>query len=240
MPKRDIEFVNGEIYHITMRGVDGRLIFMNDEDRWRGIFSLYEFNTESGVTIRQQREKRKRFKESIKARRLPESAEQPDRRKKLVEILSFELMPNHIHLLVLQSKPNGVTEFVKKFNLGYAKYFNAKYKRIGALFQGRFQAKFIDGDEYLKTAFVYIHTNPISIIEPGWKEKGIKNPKKAKRFLEEYRWSSYLDYIGKKNFPSITSREFMLKLFGDEGEIKKFVDAWIEYKQKRSTDSGSL
>jgi REP element-mobilizing transposase RayT len=230
MPRRKTEFINDEIYHITLRGVDGRQIFMNDEDYWRGIFGLYEFNTIKAITIREQREKRKKFK--LSRGRDSGKAEQEDKRIKLIEIISFVFMPNHIHLLLRQTMSNGIALFVQKFGGGYAMYFNTKYKRKGALFQGRFDAKIISGDEYLKSAFVYIHVNPISLIEPGWKEKGIANPIKANDFLKTYRWSSYLDYLGKKNFPSVTSREFLINIFGGAGMIEEFVSAWIGYKNK--------
>ena len=234
MPKRKIDFVDGEIYHIMLRGVDGRQIFMDDEDRWRGIFGLYEFNTTQSITIREQREKREKFKESLNLPRDPasEKLEQEDKRIKLVEIISFVFMTNHIHLLVRQVKPNGVTQFIKKFGGGYAMYFNTRYERKGVLFQGRFQATHVGDDEYLKTVFVYIHTNPISLVESKWKEGGITDRKKTKEFIEEYRWSSYLDYLGKKNFPSITERDFMIMVFDDRERIREFVDAWIEFKSK--------
>jgi len=41
-----------------------------------------------------------------------------------------------------------------------------------------------------------------------------------------------LDYIGNSNFPYITSREYILKTFGGEKMIRKFVDAWIGYKNR--------
>lgn len=219
-----------------MRGVDGREIFMDDEDRWNGIFGLYEFNTTEQISIRRQREKRAKFKQKLKSRQVPSfaglSLEQVDNRIRLVDVLAFVFMPNHLHLLLRQLMPAGISNFLKKFGTGRAMHFNAKYERKGTLFQGRFNASHIDGDEYLKTVFVYIHTNPASLIEPGWKEKGIVNMEKVKKFLEEYRWSSYPDYLGKKNFPSITERDFITKSFGGPAEIKNFVDAWISYKNK--------
>lgn len=238
MPIRKVDFINDEIYHITTRGVDGRQIFVDDEDRWNGVFGLYEFNTLGAVSIRRQREKRIKFKKELKSRKGPSFAgpEQVDKRIRLVDILAFVFMPNHIHLLLKQLTPEGISTFIKKFGTGRAMHFNAKYQRKGTLFQGRFQAAHISGNEYLKTAFVYIHTNPISLVEPRWKERGIKNPRAAIKFLEEYRWSSYLDYIGKKNFPSITERDFGLRVFAEEKDdymrkgietIKQFTESWI-------------
>jgi putative transposase len=215
-----------------MRGVDGRQIFSDDEDRWHGIFGLYEFNTTEAISIRRQREKRKKLKRELKSLQGPSLAEleQVDKRTRLVDVLAFVFMPNHIHLLLKQLIPDGISTFVKKFGTDRAMHFNAKYKRIGTLFQGRFDARHIGVDDYLKTAFVYIHTNPISLIEPGWKEKGINNLAGAKEFLETYRWSSYLDYLGKKNFPSVTQRDFMLTMMGGPDGACQFVNYWLDCK----------
>ena len=46
-------------------------------------------------------------------------------------------MGNHYHLLVSEIVDGGITKFIMKLNVGYAKYFNARYKRVGTLFQGR-------------------------------------------------------------------------------------------------------
>jgi len=140
-------------------------------------------------------------------------------------------MPNHLHLLVRQLVEGGITKFMKKLNGGYGGYFNRKYERKGYVFQNRFVAVHIKDEDQLKVVFVYIHTNPISLIEPKWKEIGIKNPNKVIEFLEnEYRWSSYFDYLGKKNFPSVTERDFILKIMGGEKGCKEFVENWIRYK----------
>jgi putative transposase len=128
---------------------------------------------------------------------------------------------------------------MRKLGAGYASYFNKKYNRKGHLFQGRFRAVHIKNEEQLKIVFVYIHTNGTSLIEPGWKEMGVKNPEKVIKFLENYKWSSYQDYIGKKNFPSVTKRDFLLKVMGGEVGCRKFVENWIEHK-KDIMDSSEL
>ena len=47
-------------------------------------------------------------------------------------------------------------------------------------------------------------------------------------FLSEYKWSSFQDYIGKKRFPSVTEREFLLNfLVGVERGYKKAVLQWL-------------
>ncbi len=225
MPYRKQQFVNGEIYHVVLRGIDDNLIFKNIDDYYRGIFSIYEFNTTNPITIRERRKARARLK---RANRDPVSVTDP--RDKIVEVLAFCLMPNHIHLLLKQLKEEGITKFMLKLGAGYGGYFNRKYSRKGHVFQDRFSAVHIKDDEQLKTVFVYIHANPISCVEPGWKEKGIKEPKKVIKFLENYKWSSYLDYIGKKNFPSVTERKFISEIMGGEEGCRKFVEEWVKYK----------
>jgi len=224
MPIKRPQLINSEIYHIVVRGVGDSEIFRDEEDYYRAIFSFYEFNTTKPVIIREQRRMRKLIR-SIRGL-------SSDTRDLLVEILAFYFMPNHIHLLVRQLKDEGITQFMRKFGTGYATYFNKKYNRKGHLFQGRFRAVHIKTNKQLETVFVYIHTNGISLVEPKWKEKGIKNSQKVIKFLENYKWSSYSDYVGKKNFPSVTKRDFLLKVMGGSEGCREFVEGWIEYKKE--------
>jgi putative transposase len=236
MPYRNEEFINGEIYHIVIRGIDDNLIFKDRDDYYRGIFSIYEFNTIEPVEIRERRRIRLQLKRFSlqQASGGPSSAEATegiiDKREKLVEILAFCFMPNHLHLLLRQIKDGGVTKFMSKLGTGYGGYFNRKYNRKGHVFQNRFLAVHIKDDDQLKTVFVYIHTNPISLIEPGWKEKGIEDPEAVIKFLENYKWSSYPDYIGKKNFPSVTDRDFILEIMERTESCKNLVEDWVRYK----------
>lgn len=231
MPYREQQFVNNEIYHITLRGIDNNLTFKDINDYYRGIFSIYEFNNSNPVSIKERRKIRAKFKKIQSARGRASGAEnEEDKRDKLVEVLAFCFMPNHIHLLLKQIKDDGITKFMSKVGTGYGGYFNRKYSRKGHVFQNRFSTVHIKDDNQLKIVFVYIHTNPTSLIEPHWKEKGIKEPEKVIKFLENYKWSSYPDYIERKNFPSITDRKFMLDIIGDKRTCKEFVEDWVKYK----------
>jgi len=141
-------------------------------------------------------------------------------------------MPNHIHLLIRQTQENGITEFMRKVGTGYGGYINRRYKKEGHVFQSSFNAIKIITDEQLMVVFAYIHTNPISLVYKDWKNIRIKDEdfEKVIKFLENYKWSSYLDYIGIKNFPSVSQREFIIELFGSEGSCKKFVEDYIRNK----------
>ena len=222
MGYRKEKFANGEIYHIVIRAIDDNLIFEDKDDYYRGIFSIFEFNNSKPIEIRLQREKRR----TIKKHGGPSS----DNRDHFVDILTFCFMPNHIHLLVRQLKDNGISKFMKKVGTGYGGYFNKKHNRKGHVFQNRFRAVHIKNEEQLKIVWAYINANSVSLIEPKWKEKGIRNFNKVIESLGNYKWSGYSDYIGQANFPSVTDRKLISDIIGGEGKCKEFLSDYIKYK----------
>lgn len=230
--------VNNEIYHIVSRAVGDTVVYVDESDFYRGIFSIYEFNTNKKVEIWERRRARNIFKKNV-GRPTSHISEYPDERDKLVEVLAFSFMPNHLHLILKQLKDNGITEFMKKVSGGYAKYFNEKYQRMGHLFN-KFRAVHIEDDNQLRNAFLYVHVNLISIIEPGWKERGIKNPKKVKEFLENNKRHSYVDYLGKKTFPSVTQRDFFLEFMGGPEGCRAGIDSWIKNRNKLDFEESAL
>ena len=220
MPRRKEKFENGSIVHVVLRALDNNLIFKNIDDYYRGIFSIYELNNLNLITIQKRREARLRFKKLFEAsstRGTTNLVEFVDDRDGLVDVVAFCLMPNHIHLLLKQIKDNGISKFMQKFG-GYGRYFNDKYKRKGHVFQDTFKAVHIENDGQFMVTVIYIFTNPIALIEPGWKEHGIRkhSADEVIKFLEEYKWSSYQDCIGIKNFPSVTERDFLLEVMSGE------------------------
>jgi putative transposase len=222
--------INNEIYHIVSRTVGDTEIFIKEDDFYRGIFSIYEFNNSKPVEIWQRRRARNIFKKQNVGRPTSHISEYPDERERFVDVLAFSFMPNHLHLILKQLKDGGITEFMKKVNGGYAKYFNKKYQRMGHLFN-KFRAIHIKDDNQLRNVFIYVHANLISLIEPGWKEKGIKNADKVIEFLENNKHHSYMDYLNKKSFPSVTQREFLLEFMGGPEGCKVGIDNWIKYKK---------
>jgi len=238
MASKHPQFVNGEIYHLVLRGVGDMEIFKNRDDYFRGIFSIYEFNTTNPVVIEERRRARKKIKKISRGptsgdSRGPTSGDsnEEDKRDRMVDTLMFCFMPNHIHLAVRQIKEKAIPQLMKKIGTGYASYFNKKYDRKGHLFQGRYRAVHVKNTEQLKTLFVYIHTNPISLIEPRWQKEGVVDLEKSIKFLKDYKWSSYSDYIGKRNFPSVTERNFILEAMGQKEGCREFVESWLKYKK---------
>lgn len=211
------------------RGVDKRKIFLDTQDHFRFIHDLFEFNDEDSVNTAFHSFKRKYGEYyDVGRRNIMVQKKERKRRKMLVDILAFCLMPNHYHLLLTPRVQNGIALFIKKLNGGYAKYFNARYERSGALFEGRYKRVIIKNEAHFIHLPYYIHLNPLDLITPKWRERRLNNFTKAMKFLDSYRWSSHLDYAGEKNFPSVTKRDFLLEFFGGHKQYKEGVTKWLK------------
>lgn len=229
MPRQTVDLVKNEIYHISYRAVGDSTIFNDTDDHYRAIFSLYEFNDSNPKTIWLRRKQRKAEKKLALRSPSPHQVGVVPERDNFVDILAFCLMPNHIHLLMKQLAENGISKFIQKIGGGYASYFNGKYERKGHLFN-QFKAIHVKDDNQLRNTVTYIHCNPISLIEPNWKEREINNPKKVLGFLENgYRWSSLWDYLGKPNFVSVASKKFLIEAIG-RNAIQQDIKKWIQHK----------
>lgn len=148
-------FYNREFYHIILRCVDGRSLFLDNKDRYRMIHDMFIFNDKNTCisTTRHCKNVANKIEKYC--------------RQNIVTIHAFCLMSNHLHLLLEQKVDNGISRFMLKLGAGYASYFNAKYHRTGHLFQGRFKSVLIKDDDQLSVIFSYIHTNPIAILYPN-------------------------------------------------------------------------
>lgn len=194
-----------ELYHVLNRGVDKRDIVIDDKDRVRFIHDLFAFNDAEATPnhILQKRHAEKRP------------------RKMLVHIHVFCLMPNHYHLLISPLVEQGIPLFMKKLNMGYAKYFNEKYSRSGALWQGKYKKILVERDAHFNYIPYYIHLNPLDLKYPEWREGQVENCKEALKYLNSYRWSSHLDYSGHKNFPSLLQRNFLTNTLNPRENYEK-------------------
>jgi len=215
--ERKIVFSEGEYYHIYNRGVDKRYIFDSDEDRERFVKLLFLANADKPIVYRDIKD-------------LP--LEKIDRGNTKVAIGAYVLMPNHFHLLLRMNSDGGISSFMEKFITGYSTYFNKRYDRVGPLFQGRFKAEHVDNDEYLKYLFAYIHLNPVKLIDSKWREEGIRDRLGAEKYLDGYRWSSYLDYVGREREEGlILTKEEFPEYFLGAMEFKDYVRDWLEYEE---------
>ncbi len=213
---RKIKFSIDEFYHIYNRGNNKSIIFSSDVDYKRFQRLLYICNSKKPVIFK-----------TIQGLAL----DKIERGETIVDIGVYCLMPNHFHLLLHEKVEGGISIFLGKISTAYSMYRNKKYERTGKLFEGAFRAEHVDNDDYLKYLFAYIHLNPIKIIDPKWKENGIKDLKAAKSYLLEYNYSSYLDYMGmEREEGGIINKNVFPEYFEDFKEFDRFINEWLSLK----------
>src|SRR5271156_3098681 len=70
------------------------------------------------------------------------------------------LMPNHAHLILVPSDPDGLRRALARVHRSYAGIIQARRKRSGHFWQGRFGAVAMD-EEHLAAALRYVSLNPV-------------------------------------------------------------------------------
>ncbi len=219
MSIRKVSFLADEYYHIYNRGNSKQKIFLNEEDYTHFIKLLFLCNSTKSIVCRD----------------ISSNAYDFDREETLVYIGAYCLMPNHFHLLIKEKTESGISRFIQKVSTAYSMYFNKKYKRTGGLFEGKFKSQHIGIDRYMKYMFSYIHLNPIKLIEPSWKERGIKNTKNAHKYLNTYQYSSYIDYLDKNRLRSkILDKKEFPKYFPSKNSFEREIIDWLKYKEEQN------
>lgn len=208
-----------ELFHALNRGVDKRTLFVDDIDRVRFVHDLWEFNDINDVdNVRHRVPLPKKDKGDVTGLRSPYME-----KERIVDLHGWCLMGNHYHLLLSERVEGGLTKFLRRLNVGYANYFNERYKRSGTLFQGRTKKVLIGHDAHFLHILHYLHLNPLDMLKGAreWRSLKIKNAASCLEHLEKYRWSSYLDYSGKINFPSILTTDLFKDVFGNYEKVLK-------------------
>jgi len=205
MKNRDYKnFASGNILHIYNRGNNKEKIFFDDQDYKAFLFRL---GLSLGLTEIELN------KEKLIA--MPYSRIRiTNTDKKAFKLHAFCLMPNHFHLLIEQIGDVSISNLMLKICTSYAMYINKKHKRVGHIFQDQFKAVPIEGNSQLMCTSAYIHMNPV-------KDKLVKHP-------EEYKWSSYNDFVSNRNLP-IINKELLISVFSDQ---KSFIKETLNFNVK--------
>jgi putative transposase len=102
------------------------------------------------------------------------------------KIHAYVLMRNHYHLLV-ETPEGNLVGGMKWVQGAYTQRYNSRHRLFGHLFQGRYKAVIVEGQEenYFQVVSTYIHLNPAraGLIRMG------------EGRLKRYRWSSYPWYL---------------------------------------------
>jgi putative transposase len=210
---RKVILANGEVYHVFNRSMERKPVFTSKKEYFRALTTVdfYHFANpplKLSKALILEKEKRIEFFRQLR-----------NQGQQLVEILSYCLMPNHFHFLLRQQLDNGISRFLSNFANSYTRYFNTKYQRTGALFQGIFKAVRIENDEQLVHVSRYIHLNPVLSF--------LVNEEN----LEEYLWSSLPEFLDIEK-REICSTGPILSFFSSKNKYREFVHDQIDYAKR--------
>ena len=225
MPNYPRQLGVGEVHHVFNRGYEGRIVFRDNADRKRFLESLCYFNNKTETKI-----------QNIRNLNPASLADWIKNRDRIVDILAFVLMPNHYHLILKEIVEEGISLFMQKLSNGYTSYFNKRYerKKSGGIFQSRYRSVKISSDKQMDVVFNYVHTNPIELLEEGWKEFKVIDSKRSLEWLRGYKWSSFPDYIGLDDSSAIIEKDFFLKFYGNFEGCNKSILNWTSYKARKT------
>jgi len=120
-----------------------------------------------------------------------------------VKILAYCLMPNHVHLILVPTSQNGLSDALKIAHRHYTRHINFREGWRGYLWQGRFSSFPMD-EKYLLACARYVELNPVRarlVEKPG-----------------DWRWSSARAHLG------MGADELV-----DAAALKSFVPDWAAF-----------
>jgi len=216
MPGRNVvkNYVAGGVYHVYNRGVEKRTIFTDGEDYRVFLHFL-------GLYLRPGNQ---RQQETLpRGLSLAGSDYDLDTR---IDLLAYCLMPNHFHLLLLQADERSMSELMRRQSNAYVGYFNKKHGRVGTLFQGRYRAALIDRTELLVHVSRYIHRNPTEVLARS------RNAR-----LDQYRYSSYPDYIGIRTTPWLRPSLVLEQFKAKDVDASRSYRDYVEGESEQTDDT---
>jgi len=197
---RKVEFYIDEYYHVFNRGVDGRKVFLDQGDIIYFLDSIIIANQVSRMLSNGKEKQRKN--ERNRARN----------NEPLVKVVAYAILPNHFHLVLKEIKEGGISKFMQKLGTSYTMYFNEKYERSGALFQGRFKATHVAD---LTAVSSYVNLN--------FKHHNINTGKQLVR-------TSWFEYIESSSAQELVCDrkevEFIVRASGGVSKYKKDAKHW--------------
>lgn len=141
----------------------------------------------------------------------------------IADIYAYCLLPNHFHLLLRFKNIEGINvkdehQFLMKnfgnFLNSYAKAFNKKYNRKGALFLNAIKRKKISDEKYLLKVLHYIHNNPVN--------HGFVNK------IDQWKHSSYNSYLNPEKESKLNRTE-ILQYFDSLEVFRNYHQSNVEY-----------
>ncbi len=128
-----------------------------------------------------------------------------------VTVLGYCLMSNHAHLLLKEEHKGSISQVMHRTGTSYVRWFNAKYDRVGHLFQGRFLSVPVERDAQFLAVLRYIHRNPVNA--------GLVSA------CLEYPWSSHKAYKKEKDrFAGLTDTSLAIQIAGGLPQLLEYIN----------------
>lgn len=159
-------------YHIYNRGVEKRVIFLDQQDYAVFLNYLKEYllpKDEEGLR-EQLSDPNTSYKEKDKILKLLRLNNFYGE----ITLLAYCLMPNHFHFFIKQKSALSIDKFMQSLGTRYTMYFNRKYKRVGSLFQAVYKAVLVETEQQFIYLSKYIHKQALALQGEslqGWEEK---------------------------------------------------------------------
>ena len=217
MPARNRtkQYLENGYYHIYNRGVEKRLIFLDDQDYAVFLNYLKEY-----LLPKDEENLKERLSNPQTTYR------EKDKLLKLLRLnnfygeiifLAYCLMPNHFHFFIKQKNSLSIDRFMQSLATRYSMYFNRKYKRVGFLCQDTYKAVLIDTEEQVIYLYKYIHKQAFIHYSSRSQGRTLRSQKQQPSSYPEYlekrktEWihpEDVLSYFSKTN-PKLSYKTFV-------------------------------
>lgn len=147
-----------------------------------------------------------------------------------VAIHAYVLMDNHLHLLLTPAAADDLSRMMQSLGRRYVGWFNARHRRSGTLWEGRFRTGLIEGERHLLACMRYIELNPVRAglcVEPA-----------------QWPWSSAAHHLGLARSGLITEHEMYWSLgntpFEREHAYREFIGQGVPESERASFTDAAL
>ncbi len=129
-------------------------------------------------------------------------------------VLAYSLMTTHYHL-ILRLRELTLSSGFQRFNSVYARSFNRRHGRRGALWQRRSHDSIVESDDHLYESIRYVALNAPRA--------------NVCTFAEDWQWSSYGAAIGLHAPDPLVEEDELLRLFGPSPtDARRTLKAMVE------------
>ncbi|MEK7579391.1 MAG: transposase [Patescibacteria group bacterium] len=204
---RKTKFFPGERYHIFARGNAKQTLFFDVNDRARLLFLILYFQSSESIS---------NISRSVRAFNLHKMFNVSSKmvqsvvQNRNVSLAAFTLMPNHFHLILEEVTEGGISKYMHKVLMAYAKYFNEKYAKSGHVFQGPYRAVHIVSNKQLLHVSAYVHLNQSELSD-------------SPEYAYGYDWSSCQDYVGENRWGDLLDQKIILEQFSTKEAYAHFL-----------------